>query len=114
MAGKGNIILIGSTCGLENEGAECVAYVASKFGLRGAAHSLREHFRSHGVRVTAISPGSMATDFPLSDPQAAIDQYENTRMPVSDILEVVKCVRNVSSATTLKEIIIPATLDTDV
>lgn len=113
-AGKGNIILIGSTCGLENEGADCVAYTASKFGVRGAAHSLREHFRNLGVRVTVISPGSMATDIPLSQTQTALDKYENQRMPVSDILEVVKCIRNVTPATTLKEIIIPATLDTDV
>ncbi len=114
VAGKGNIILIGSTCGLENEGANCVGYVAGKFGVRGAAHSLREYFRELGVRVTVINPGSMATDLPLSEPELALNKYETRRMPVSDILEVVKCVRNVSAATTLKEITIPATLDTDV
>ena len=62
--GHGNIILIGSTWGLENSGSNRVASAASKFGLRGATHALREHFREAKVRVTCLNPGWFSADFP--------------------------------------------------
>ena len=113
-AGRGNLILVGSTCGLENEGANTVSYVASKFGLRGAAHALREHFRSHMVRVTCISPGSMATDIGLGESQRALETHKNKRMPVDDMVALIRCVLSLSPATCVKEMFVPATLDRDV
>src|SRR5215203_3355673 len=59
-SGNGKVVLIGSTSGLENEGARLVVYPATKFAMRGAAHALRKLFRPVGVPVTVISPGSMA------------------------------------------------------
>jgi NAD(P)-dependent dehydrogenase (short-subunit alcohol dehydrogenase family) len=52
------VILIGSISGLENVRGQEVAYGASKFGLRGVAHALREHWRAHGVGVSILNPGS--------------------------------------------------------
>ncbi|WP_159945013.1 SDR family NAD(P)-dependent oxidoreductase [Nocardiopsis sp. FR6] len=114
VAGRGNIVLIGSTCGLDNEGATCVAYTAAKFGLRGAAHALRSHFRSAMVRVTCVNPGSMATDTPLGDAETALQRHGSRRIPVDDVVSLVKCVLSLSPAACVKEISLPATLDTDV
>jgi short-subunit dehydrogenase len=112
--GSGNLIFIGSTCGLENEGAASVAYAAAKFGLRGASSALREHFRQSGVRVTCINPGSMATDLPAGDPSAAQSRYRGRRMPVDDLVATVRYIMSLSPAACVKELHLPATLDTDV
>jgi short-subunit dehydrogenase len=112
--GGGNVIFIGSTCGLENEGAASVAYAAAKFGLRGASSALREHFRKSGVRVTCINPGSMATDLPAGDAAAALSHYGGRRMPVDDLVATIRYIVSLSPAACVKEIDIPATLDTDV
>jgi len=51
--------------------ANCSAYCASKFGALGLTGVLREELRPHGIRVTAILPGSTDTrqadqfDFPV-------------------------------------------------
>jgi short-subunit dehydrogenase len=37
------------------------AYVASKFGVRGFSDSLRQELAPHGVGVTAVHPGGIAT-----------------------------------------------------
>ena len=59
-ASNAKVILIGSTSGLENVRAPEVAYTASKFGLRGVAHALRESLRKDGVAVTCINPGTFS------------------------------------------------------
>jgi short-subunit dehydrogenase len=114
-AGHGNIIVIGSTCGLDNEGASNAGYVATKFAARGLVHSLRELFRSDFVRVTCISPGSIASEVSFEDgSDAALDKYRKMRIPVGDIVSLVRCILCLSVASCVKEVIVPATLDTDV
>jgi short-subunit dehydrogenase len=109
------VILIGSTCGLENEGARVSGCVATKFGLRGFAYSLRELLRRDGVRVCCVSPGSMATDLDYELGQdATLQKYKNKRMPVQDLVTIVQCLLSLSPAACVKEIIVPATADTDV
>ena len=39
------------------------AYVASKYGLRGFASSLREELRSQNIKVISIHPGATNTSF---------------------------------------------------
>lgn len=109
------IVLVSSTCGLENEGSQKVAYVASKFGLRGVGHALRELLRGHGGKVSVISPGSIASDVPLSaGAQEAIEKHGGTRVPVGDFVEIVQALVRLSSVGVAKEIHFPAVLDTDV
>lgn len=55
------VIFIGSTSGLDNAGVREVAYSASKFGLRGATHALRENLRGEGIAVTCLNPGDIGT-----------------------------------------------------
>jgi short-subunit dehydrogenase len=109
------IIFIGFTCGLENEGSDAVVYTATKFGLRGAAHALRELLRKDGIAVSCISPESIATDVPYNEgPQAAIEKYMSGRMPVADILCVINIMINTSNASCVKEVHIPTLMDKDV
>lgn len=111
----GSIVLIGSTCGVENEGAQVAAYVSTKFGLRGLAYALRETVRKDWIRVVCISPGGTATDVDYQDGvDAALLKYNRKRIPVADIVELIRCVTNLSVATCVKEIIVPATSDLNV
>ncbi len=59
----GHIINISSLAG-KNTFANGAIYCASKWGLMGLTGSMAEDLRAHGIRVSAICPGSVATDFP--------------------------------------------------
>lgn len=108
------VVLIGSTCGLENEGAADVAYTATKFGLRGLASALRETLRPSDIRVTCLSPGSIASDVDwTAGPDAALQQHDAKRIPVADIVTLINTLRTLSPATCAKEIVLPAQFDTD-
>ena len=109
--GRGNIVFIGSTWGLENSGTSRVASAASKFGLRGAAHALREHFREAMVRVSCISPSWFSTDAPQDETFAG---RVSRPIPIADIVELVRCISRLSDATCVKELVITATTDVDV
>jgi short-subunit dehydrogenase len=90
------VILIGSISGLENTRMPEVAYSASKFGLRGVAHALRESWRQHKIAVTCINPGSIGD------------------LPASDLVEIVKCLMRLTNRTCVKEIDVPAMNDENV
>lgn len=106
------IILTGSSAGFENTGFTQVSYVASKFALRGIAHSLREHVKKDGIGVTCINPGEIATQIPYEDGvEKVLSAYGGTQIPLQDIVSLVKCVIAISKASCVKEINIPAMLD---
>ncbi|MFB7817077.1 SDR family NAD(P)-dependent oxidoreductase [Paenibacillus chitinolyticus] len=108
----GKIILIGSTAGLDHTNNNQVSFVASKFGLRGITHALREHVRKDGIAVTCVNPGELAAEIPYEDGvDKAIAEYSGTRIPVQDIVSIVKCVVNLSRVSCVKEIHIPAMSD---
>ena len=96
------IVLIGSINGLENASMPEVAYSASKFGLRGVAHALREHLRSEQIGVTVLNPGSIAWDGNL--------EREDLILP-ADIVRLVRAVLETSRRTVVKEIDLPAMQD---
>lgn len=58
----GDIINISSLAGL-NAFAGGGIYCASKWGLQGLSACMAEDLRAHGIRVTVVCPGSVATDF---------------------------------------------------
>jgi 3-oxoacyl-[acyl-carrier protein] reductase len=60
--GSGHIVNISSLAG-KNFFAGGSLYCASKWGLLGLTYCMGEDLRAHGIRVTAICPGSVATDF---------------------------------------------------
>jgi NAD(P)-dependent dehydrogenase (short-subunit alcohol dehydrogenase family) len=112
--GHGNVVFIGSTWGLENSGTGRVASAASKFGLRGATHALREHFREAGVRVTCINSGWFSTDSPREERTKAFVEGDSRPIPVADLVEMVRCISKLSDATCVKELLITPTTDPDV
>lgn len=114
-ANNGKIILIGSTDGLENNQSTQVSFVASKFSMRGIAHALREHLRVNNVAVTCINPGNLAAEIPFEEgKEMALETYDSERIPVQDIVNLVKAVISLSKAATVKEINIPAMKDSNI
>lgn len=59
---SGYIINISSLAG-KNFFAGAAAYCASKWGLMGLTKCMAEDLRGYGIRVTAICPGSVHTEF---------------------------------------------------
>ncbi len=59
---SGHIINIASLAG-KNGFAGGSLYCASKFGLLGLTYSMAEDLRAYGIRVSAICPGSVLTEF---------------------------------------------------
>ncbi len=60
-ASRGQVIAINSGSGYTS-GAGSAAYSGTKFALRAFTDALREEERRHGVRVSSIHPGRVATD----------------------------------------------------
>lgn len=61
----GDIINISSTNGL-NGAATSSAYSASKFGLIGLTESLAQEVRRNNIRVTALTPSTVATELAIN------------------------------------------------
>ncbi|HEY0703357.1 MAG TPA: SDR family NAD(P)-dependent oxidoreductase [Candidatus Acidoferrales bacterium] len=59
---SGHIINISSLAG-KNAFKNGAIYCASKWGLMGLTESMAEDLRQYGIRVSAICPGSVATEF---------------------------------------------------
>ena len=66
----GDIINISSLAGL-NAFAGGGLYCASKWGVQGLSACMAEDLRNHGIRVSVICPGSVATEFSGSGPKDA-------------------------------------------
>ncbi|RJT83399.1 SDR family oxidoreductase [Arthrobacter cheniae] len=60
-AARGQVIAINSGSGYRS-GAGSSVYSGTKFALRALTDALREEERPHGVRVSSIHPGRVATD----------------------------------------------------
>ncbi len=85
---KGYIITIASLAGT-NFFENGAAYNASKFGLVGFTQAIMLDLRKHGIRVTTIMPGSVATHFNNHTPNDADAwkiQPEDIGQIVADLL----------------------------
>lgn len=60
----GDIINVSSTAG-ERGAAVTSAYSASKFAVLGLTESLMQEVRKHNIRVTALTPSTIATDLAI-------------------------------------------------
>ena len=104
-------IFIGSTSGLDNSSGREVAYAASKFGLRGATHALRENLRADGIAVTCLNPGNIGT-ITVERGIVSSSPHESREMiPPEDLIAIVKCVIGLSNASCVKEIDVMAMTD---
>jgi 3-oxoacyl-[acyl-carrier protein] reductase len=66
--GSGDIINISSLAG-KNTFAGGGIYCASKWGILGLSGCMAEDLREHGIRVSVICPGSVATEFSGRSPK---------------------------------------------
>lgn len=103
------IIFMGALSGRDNFPAREVANSASKFGLRGVVHSLREELRSQQIGITVINPGNVGTPEVLAD-LAAAHLTGGEAIPLGDLLSIVDCILSLSRATCIKVIDLPAML----
>lgn len=98
-------IFIGATSGLDMSDTSEVAYSASKFGLRGAVHSLRIGFKNEGIGFTVINPGFVGTDEVLEDIESG-DLEELVPIPIEDIVRSVGFVLESSNCTDVGDMIL--------
>ncbi|MEQ9443374.1 MAG: SDR family oxidoreductase [Cyclobacteriaceae bacterium] len=89
-ASEGYIITISSLAGT-NFFAGGSAYNASKFGLTGFSQSVMLDLRQHGIKVSTIMPGSVATHFNNHQPGSEDDwkiQIEDIGELVVDLMQM--------------------------
>ncbi|MFF2445589.1 3-ketoacyl-ACP reductase [Neobacillus sp. NPDC058068] len=83
----GDIINISSTNGL-NGAATSSAYSASKFGVIGLTESLAQEVRRNNIRVTALTPSTVATELAAKTNLIAENDDEKYMQP-EDIAEFI-------------------------
>lgn len=75
----GQIIMTGSMSAAVAE-EEAAVYVATKFGVRGFARSLRKEANPLGIRVSLVEPGAIGTDMVDESCEQQRDMQEALRM----------------------------------
>lgn len=84
---RGDIVNISSTNGL-NGAATSSAYSASKFAVIGLTESLAQEVRKNNIRVTALTPSTVATELAIKTNLIAENNDEKYMQP-EDIAEFV-------------------------
>lgn len=82
----GDIVNISSTAG-QRGSAVTSAYSASKFGLIGLSESLMQEVRKHNIRVTCLTPSTVAT--PLATSLKLTDGNAEKVMQPEDFAELI-------------------------
>jgi 3-oxoacyl-[acyl-carrier protein] reductase len=99
----GHIINIASLAG-KNAFAGGAIYCASKWGLLGMTECMAEDLRTYGIRVSAICPGTVATDF---SPHAGKDPSK--MLQPDDIAHVVEMIVTQAPQSFISEVLLRPT-----
>lgn len=83
---SGDIVNISSSAGLRGA-ALTSAYSASKFAVLGLTESLMQEVRKHNIRVTALTPSTVATD--MAKDLNLTDGNPETVMQPEDLAELI-------------------------
>ena len=76
---------------------------------RKLAQALRQSLRSDGISITCINPGSICTSLPYEQGRdAVLRRYGKEMLPMHDLVALGRCVRQLSAATQVSEIDVPA------
>jgi len=100
---SGHIINIASLAG-KNAFAGGAIYCASKWGLFGFTECMAEDLRPHGIRVSAVCPGTVATDF---SPHAGKDPRK--MLQAEDIAHVVEMIVTQAPQSFISEVLLRPT-----
>ncbi|THH35607.1 3-ketoacyl-ACP reductase [Neolewinella litorea] len=84
---QGDIFNVASTAGL-NGNAKTSAYSASKFGVIGFSESLMKEVRKHNIRVTTLTPSTIASDMSVELGIADRDSADRVLQP-EDFAELI-------------------------
>jgi NADP-dependent 3-hydroxy acid dehydrogenase YdfG len=85
---SGAVVFISSVAGLAGAANETV-YSASKFAQVGFAQSVDEELRPYGVKVCALCPGGIKTEFAVGKGRKAEDVAKSHMMEASDAADAV-------------------------
>lgn len=106
------LILTGSTSALRQSGRPEVTFGATKTALNGMADALREGFRDQGLGVTVLQLGYLNTEDDLSVPvDLAVQRDAGQTIPVHDVVAAVRMLLNLSDASFVRELVMPAIRD---
>lgn len=86
--GSGTILLISSMAGVYGFAGEAV-YCATKFAQVGFAQALDKELRPHGIKVGAICPGGVKTEFALGKGRTEQSVAESGMLEPEDVAGVV-------------------------
>jgi len=103
-------IFMGATSGLDISSTSEVAYSSSKFGLRGAVHSLRIGYKNEGIGFTTINPGYVGTDEVLEDIKSG-ESAGLMPVPIEDVVRTVEFVMQSCKDTDIGDIILTQKFD---
>lgn len=83
-AGGGDIVIIASVAGLRG-GANEAVYAASKFAQVGLAGAIDRELRTSGIRVTALCPAAVATEFAIGRGRTEGDPWLDDVLQPEDV-----------------------------
>lgn len=87
---SGDIVNISSTAGLKGNAATS-AYSASKFAVLGLTESLMQEVRKYNIRVTALTPSTVATDLAVDlnltdgDPESVMQAEDFAELVIAQL-----------------------------
>ena len=102
---EGKIIFINSVAGKFGYPYSS-AYVASKFGLKGLADSMRNELREFNIKVISIHPGAIDTQF---WDKSEVDFPRSDMLCSKDIADTVFHAANAPHSTVLEEVVVRRT-----
>ena len=85
---SGLVLMISSMAGVYGFGGEA-AYCASKFAQVGFAQGLDKELRPHGIKVGAICPGGVKTEFALGKGRTEESVKQSGMLEAEDVAEAV-------------------------
>jgi short-subunit dehydrogenase len=89
--GAGHMVFVSSLSGKVASGGGSV-YAATKFGLRGFAHGLREDLRDAGVGVSVVLPGFIRDSGMFHDAGVKLPAFVGTRTPDDVAAAIVRAI----------------------
>lgn len=91
--GRGHVVVVSSLSGIAASPASSL-YSATKFGLRGFAHGLRQDLHGTGVGVSVLLPGFVRDAGMLADSGAVLPAWVGTSSPRQVADAAVRAVRD--------------------
>ena len=104
--GGGTIIHVVSDSGMRGNDFAGVAYIASKFGLRGLVEAINAEERRHGIRVTAVYPGEVNTPLLDKRPTPVPADARRLMLQPEDVAECIALAALLPSRAIVEELVV--------